>query len=259
MEYKIEARFRTGDDDEGEAYNELGDCGDFRSTIDFTVKSEDDETPTGIIVQRIEKSTVVNIYNNNGGGLEMTLQTTHDISDYTGGNVPFMNDHYLEIFDVVNGEVTDGDQFGNGPICKYDEHDDPIVDDELDMSTGKIRQNGQCVFILNTNPIYAHIINSMWEGNDDSAANGLPYLPLSPSVNADWQNILANKNSKIYKHRVELEWEYLNIIQQNRSKLYIDNFQVINIPGGGGRKHTKHTTRKKRRKRKKNTRKKYRR
>jgi len=96
----------------------------------------------------------------------------------------------------------------------------------------------------------------MWEGNDDSAANGLPYLPLSPSANADWQSILDNKNSRIYKHRVELEWEYLNIIRQNRSKLYIDNFQVINIPGGGGRKHTKH---KKRRKRKKNTRKKYRR
>ena len=253
MEYKIEAKFRTGDDDEGKSYNELGDCGDFRSTIDFTVKSADDEPPTGIIVQRIEKSTSVDIYDDNGGGLEIKLRTTQDISDYTGGNVPFMNDHYLEIFDVVNGEVLDGDQFGNGPICKYDEHGDPIVDDELDMSTGKIQQNGQCVFILNTNHIHNDIINSMLPGNDDSAANGLPYLPLSPSANADWQSILQNKNSNIYIHRVELEWEYLNIIRQNRSKLYTDNFQVINIPGGGARKHTK---RKKRRKRRKNTRKK---
>ena len=254
MEYKIEAKFRTGDDDEGKAYNELGDCGDFRSTIDFTVKSADDKPPTGIIVQRIEKSTIVDIYNDNGEGPQVTLQTTQDIYDYTGGNVPFMNDHYLEIFNVVNGEVVDGDQFGNGPICKYDEHGDPIVDDELDMSTGKIQQNGQCVFILNTNHIHNGIINSMWAGNDDSAANGLLYLPIE-NTNADtiWQSILQNKNSNIYIHMVELKWEYLNIIRQNRSKLYIDNFQVINIPGGGARKHTK---RKKRRKRKKNTRKK---
>ena len=117
---------------------------------------------------------------------------------------------------------------------------------ELDMSTGKIQQNGQCVFILNTNHIHNGIINSMLPGNDDSAANGLLYLPILPSTNADaiWQSILDNKNSKIYNHMVELKWEYLNIIRQNRSKLYIDNFQVINIPGGGARKHTKRKKRK---------------
>ena len=255
MEYKIEAKFRTGDDDNEREYNVLGDCGDFRSTIDFTVKSENGEPPTGIIVQRIEKSTNVNIYNDNGGGEETTLQTTQDIYDYTDGNVPFMNDNYLEIFNVVNGEVTYGDQFGNGPICKYDEHDVPIVDDELDMSTGEIQQTGKCVFILNTNPIHDQILKSMLPGDVNSAANGLLYLPISSSTDADalWQHILDYKNSEIYNHMVKLNWEYLNIIRQNRSKLYIDNFQVINIPGGGARKHTK---RKKRRKRKKNTRKK---
>ncbi len=262
MVYIIKAKYRSGGDAEGQ-YNILKEWGDFRSTIDFTVHLEGNDAvkPTGIIVQKIEKSTRVDIYNNNGAGFEQKLQTTQEIREYTNGNVPFMNDDYLEIFNVINGEVVDengnpyGDQFQNGGICEYDGQGNVMCDDELDMSIGEIQQIGQCVFILNDNPNYHTILDLNWIIDNDSPANGLRYMPL-PQANAVWESILQHKNSNIYMHRVQLNWQYLNIIQQDRSKSYTDSFfQVMNM-SGGARKNTK---RKKRRKKKKNTRKKYRR
>jgi len=258
MAYIIKATYRTGGDDEG-SYNILQEWGDFRSTIDYTVHLEGNENtrPTGIIVQKIEKSTRVEIYDNNGGGLLQLLQTTQDIHNYTSGNVSFMNDNYLEVFNVAQGVVVDeegnayGDQFQNGAICEY-ENGAATCDDELDMSIGEILQTGECVFILNTNPIFNRIIHSMLPGNRATAANGLPYLP-SPNDDELWTIILREKNSYTYMHEVRLNWIHLNIIRQDRSKLFVDHFfQVTNV-SGGARKHTK---RKKRRKLKKNTRKK---
>ncbi len=262
MVYIIKAKYRSGGDAEGQ-YNILKEWGDFRSTIDFTVHLEGNDAvkPTGIIVQKIEKSTWVDIYNNNGGGFEQKLQTTQEIYEYTGGNVPFMNDDYLEIFNVENGEVVDengnpyGDQFQNGGICEYDEQGN-MCDDELDMSIGEIQQIGKCVFILNNNPNYHAILNLNWIIDNNSPANGLRYMPL-PQANAVWENILHHKDSNIYIHRVQLNWRYLNIIQQDRSKSYTDSFfQVMNVPGGGARKYTKRKKLKKRKKRKKHTKKK---
>jgi len=57
-----------------------------------------------------------------------------------------MNYNYLEYFEVKNGISVVGDQFGNGPICEY-EGNEPIIDDEQDMSQGEIVQNGFAVFI----------------------------------------------------------------------------------------------------------------
>ena len=156
MVYTITCNYRSGVDEDERPWNENKDCGDFRSTIDFTVLNEDVEMNDeinyvdGIIVQYIQKSCLVDIYHPTGQGVSKTLNTSDEIYNYTGGNVKYMNYNYLEYFEVKNGISVVGDQFGNGPICKY-EGNEPIIDDEQDMSEGEIIQNGFASFYTGTN------------------------------------------------------------------------------------------------------------
>ena len=152
MDYTITCNYRPGVDEDERPWNENKDCGDFRSTIDFTVLNDDVEMNDkinyvdGIIVQYIQKSCSVDIYHPTGQGVSKTLNTSDEIYNYTSGNVKYMNYNYLEYFEVKNGISVVGDQFGNGPICEY-EGNEPIIDDEQDMSQGEIVQNGFAVFI----------------------------------------------------------------------------------------------------------------
>ena len=132
MDYTITCNYRSGNDETGKPWNENGDCGDFRSTIDFTISDINGKTDgiNGIIVQYIQKSCKVDIYDSDGKGFIETLNTSDEIYNYTSGNVPYMNYNYLEYFNVINGNSVDGDQFGNGPICEYDNnYNEPIIDD----------------------------------------------------------------------------------------------------------------------------------
>ena len=96
MAYSITTKYRTGEDNDGRPWNDVGDCGDFRSTVDFRVTDKGRNTSgvNGIIVQLIKKSTIVDVYDDEGGGKVKTLTTSEQISDYTGGNVKFMNYNY---------------------------------------------------------------------------------------------------------------------------------------------------------------------
>jgi hypothetical protein len=182
--YTISSRYRSGYDDDN-AYNEVLDCGDFRSTVDFTVsdKNNNINNVNGIIVQYIQKSTVVDIYDENGGGTHVTLPNNEmDITRYTNNNVQYMNYNYIEYFDINENESVHGDQFGNGPICKYD-GDEPMVDDELDMSVGKIIQNGFAIFIPDKIVKENNIIKGIrWNRSEDTPANGLPMIEYDAKV-----------------------------------------------------------------------------
>lgn len=233
MNYSIASKYRSGEDDHDIPWNEVNDCGSFRSTVDFTINNQNGTQTkvNGIIVQYIQKTTAVDIYDENGGGILKTLSTSQEISRYTDGNVKYMNDSYLEYFDVKNGESIDGDQFGNGPICKYD-NSDPIVDDELDMGHGKIIQNGYAVFI--PTPISNQIKKKFaWNNDPNLPANGLFSLAFEPQT---WDYLLNLGQSRVYIHNVIYEWRYLNIIEQNRSISYVDvckeNNQNISKVGG---------------------------
>ena len=93
MDYTITCNYRSGNDEKGKPWNENGDCGDFRSTIDFTISDSNEDTYgiNGIIVQYIQKSCKVDIYDPNGEGFIKTLNTSDDIYKYTSGNIPYMN------------------------------------------------------------------------------------------------------------------------------------------------------------------------
>lgn len=238
MAYSITTKYRTGEDNDGRPWNDVGDCGDFRSTVDFRVTDKGRNTSgvNGIIVQLIKKSTTVDVYDDEGGGKVKTLTTSEQISDYTGGNVKFMNYNYLEYFEVQNGESVDGDQFGNGPVCEYDQSE-PIIDDEQDMSHGIINQKGYAVFI--PSPVSDQIKTKLkWNSELNTPANGLPMLPFDAKT---WNDLFQARRSHVYVHTLLLEWKYLNILEQDRSINYTDNCKdMTQITGsqqtGGGKK-----------------------
>jgi hypothetical protein len=259
MVYTITCNYRPGVDEDERPWNENKDCGDFRSTIDFTVLNEDVEMNDeinyvdGIIVQYIQKSCLVDIYHPTGQGVSKTLNTSDEIYNYTSGNVKYMNYNYLEYFEVKNGISVVGDQFGNGPICEY-EGNEPIIDDEQDMSQGEIVQNGFAVFI--PEPMASNIKNGniSWNHSDDTPANGLPMIDFNSQI---WEQIFAVRESNVFVHSVNIKWKYLNIIQKERSNSYIDNCninpQITNIQQMGGKRKIKKVKKTKRTKRTKRT------
>ena len=226
--YSITTKYRSGVDKDGDRrpWNEIEDCGSFRSTVDFTVTDQDKKTDevNGIIVQYIQKSTTVDIYKTKGGGIKDTLNTSEEISEYTNNNVKYMNDHYLEYFKIKNGKSMDGDQiigdqFGNGPICKYSKKDIPKIDDELDMSEGTIIQNGYAIYI--PYPQAQNVKDEYdWDDNEELPANGLPMLTFNEDI---WTELFNMKQSIVYAHKVSYKWTYLNIIKQARKVIYLDS------------------------------------
>ncbi len=254
MDYTILCNYRSGDDEEEKPWNENGDCGDFRSTIDFTISDSNENTYgiNGIIVQYIQKSCKVDIYDPNGAGFSETLNTSDEIYNYTGGNVPYMNYNYLEYFEIVNGNSVDGDQFGNGAICKY-EGKKPIIDDEEDMSEGEIIQNGFAIFI--PEPMASKFKEKSiipWNSSTVLPANGLPMIEFNSNI---WEQIFTARQSNVFVHSVNIKWKYLNIFQKERTNIYIDNCninpQITNIQQMGGKRKTKKHKKTKKQKNKK--------
>ena len=254
MDYTILCNYRSGDDEEEKPWNENGDCGDFRSTIDFTISDSNENTYgiNGIIVQYIQKSCKVDIYDPNGAGFSETLNTSDEIYNYTGGNVPYMNYNYLEYFEIVNGNSVDGDQFGNGAICKY-EGKEPIIDDEEDMSEGEIIQNGFAIFI--PEPMASKFKEKSiipWNSSTVLPANGLPMIEFNSNI---WEQIFTARQSNVFVHSVNIKWKYLNIFQKERTNIYIDNCninpQITNIQQMGGKRKIKKRKKTKRTKKRK--------
>ena len=231
MNYSILTKYRSGEEEgTNQPWNKSYDCGGFRSTVDFTIiKHGGSRSKKGIIVQYIKKSTVVDVYNKDGGGLITTLNTSKMIYDYTNENVPYMNDSYLEYFEVSSqGQSIYGDQFGNGPICEYDNLG-PIIDDALDIGHGKITQTGYAIFIPYP---FSATIRQQYKWNNDKSlpANGLYSIPFDIEI---WGKIFESRQSNVYIHSISYEWRYLNIFEQNRSASYIDfckeNPHIINV------------------------------
>lgn len=229
--YTISARFRSGYEVLGNGtrrkWNYVGDCGEFRSTIDFEVSGP--SHVNGILIQLVDKRIIVDVYDEDGAGQFKRLCTTEAISAFTRDNVLFSNDKYFEYFDVRNGQVFDpcdsspcGDQFGNGAIVKYDETG-PIVDDEKDMGKGLLQQTGLLFFVEMDN---ADLLRAEYDwrvGMVYSPANGLPYIPFNKYT---WRRLTSLASSPIYQHIVEYEWSYLSICSIERKVVFSDRWTL---------------------------------
>jgi hypothetical protein len=217
MNYTITQSFRG----KNKANYNVEDFGDFLSIIDFNVIKNKPPVAqiNGIIFQKITKITRIIHKNKN---VECLIKTSKEISDYTGKNVNFMSETYLEYFEVTKNNV-DGDQFQNSAITKYKNKD---VDFKNVSEYGIILQKGECVFIPSThigpliNPIY------VWIQNVDHASNGLYYFDdkIMPIGQMDvlWAQILAAKQSTIVCHTVEYYWRKDQADKECSSNVYVE-------------------------------------
>ena len=229
--YKINTRFRSGYETLSNGtrrnWNYVGDCGEFRSTIDFTVSGT--SHVSGLLVQLVDKKVCVDVFDEDGKGLIKKLSTTDEISAFTNDNVLFSNGKYIEYFDVRNGCVYDpsssepcGDQFGNGPVVRYDKIG-PIVDDEKDLGRGILQQTGSMFFVDTDN---ADVLRAeyYWRLNDmHSPANGLPFVPFNKYT---WKRLLSLASSPIYEHVVKCEWFYLSLCALERKISFSDRWSI---------------------------------
>ena len=185
-------------------WTEIRSNGDFRRTIDFIITDLAGKPvrKAGIIFQYISKKT--NAVGVSESGEQTILDTSEKIAEYTGGNVKYMCDSYIEYFIVDRNGRTDGDQFGNGAIATYDEGD-ALLDPVDPVSRGSITQIGTSVFIPNGPFVQSILRDYPWDDTESLPANGLHYLPFNKEL---WRRILDEKQSNELVQKVTISWGY---------------------------------------------------
>jgi len=226
MPYTITQSFRGGTTGNVK-FHYVRDFGDFFSIIDFSIKSKiSNLILDGIIFQKITKITrVIHLKNKR----ECFLNTTKQILDYTSQNVKFMNEKYLEYFEVINGNV-DGDQFQNSAITQYNKKN---VDFKNVSDYGVILQKGECVFIPSNHPQYNTIKGYGWKRDKTHASNGLNYFDDTCNqlikMNALWDLIKLNRQSDIVCHTVEYYWRKDPIDNECSTNIFVEKINKTEI------------------------------
>jgi hypothetical protein len=226
--------------------------GDFELRKTFEVKQNNNtEGVFGYVVQKIEKSTVVNI----GQGKEeeamgwkawfgKRLTTSAEIEEFTAGQVKYATHTYYEVFPILNGTTCDetgnciDDQFQNGGLLRYVLEDGEYVSDDDPPTSGQIKMIGTCVFVQ-TDEATAKTIHAAieakppsptlvigekeWSLSEETPANGLPYL-------VDF----ALPAGRRIVHEVVVSWDIKG------------KTQVISIPKQNAGRRTKHRRAKRR-------------
>lgn len=158
--------------------------GDFTVRKSFVVMGA--PPANGIIIQKIEKSTRVNV-----PGLGKVHTTTEAIEDFTSGCVGDACRPYYEVFPVLNGKSTEADQFQNGALLRYVEDGGEPVADDTPRTYGRITIVGTNVFVPLPEEEVATLVAAMkkggkvvpsiillgeeWNLRTNTPANGLPF------------------------------------------------------------------------------------
>ena len=161
----------------------------------------------GIVVQCVEKTTVVKDANNT------VYNTTAAVNTLTSGKVPYSNHKYLEYFPVEGAKTIDADSFSTGPLVQYDQIGPQTYttgDDEYNIykTEGKIIMVGENWFISANNKEYSDLLAMSWivETKDNpNPANGLNYMPYSQDAYDRLKNCIS---SNILTHTVVAEWTF---------------------------------------------------
>ena len=195
--------------------------GSFEVYKDFTVSLSKTKRPStstsistspsvgdaGIVVQCVEKTTIVKDANNT------IYNTTDAVNTLTSGKVPFSNHKYLEYFPVENAKSIDADSFSTGPIVQYDRLGPQTYntdDDEYNIykTEGKVVMVGENWFISAENEEYDDLLAMGWivqTETNRNPANGLHYMPYSKAAYDKLKNSIA---SNILTHTVVSEWTF---------------------------------------------------
>jgi hypothetical protein len=219
--------------------------GEFVVHKEFKVESPVQAEIYGYVIQKVQKST--NAYTIIDDNKEEII----DIEKFTDGNVKYMNDTYYELFFIINGESTDGDNFQNGAILEYtyDHNNNSFRPDDKTNTEGGIIIKGTSWFIsadknevidnynyyingningkMNVNNINntnnngnKKILGINWSLDNNTPANGLPYSPrISSKAN------IAKRESNILEHNVKVTWD---TTKKKRGKSYSETSSIIN-------------------------------
>ena len=90
--------------------------------------------------------------------------------------------------------VSRGQRPGKLFTFRDDNDNEPIIDDEEDMSEGEIVQNGFAIFIHE--PIAGNIKNSdiPWNSSIDTPANGLPMIEFNSKLKETAGSVMLRMN-----------------------------------------------------------------
>lgn len=199
----------------------------------------------GFVVQVIRKKT--DAYALCGDGY---LKRIKSIEEFTINNVRYMNDSYIELFPIIDGECDYGDNFQNGGILRYELYDGEYYSNDNPPTLGNIQQIGDIFFIPfdksivssvieiidsrhNTN-INRNIMGIDWNFSKNTPANGLPFYPYSSAIVS---HLFSLKQSNYITHNVIAEWNGLikkdndTIVNKNKRNKNINSLRdCIELP-----------------------------
>jgi hypothetical protein len=194
----------------------------------------------GYVIQKVEKQT--NAYTIIDG-VETKIK---NISKFTSEYVNYMNESYYELFFIINGESTHGDNFQNGAILEYtyNKTNNSYGPDDKTNTKGIIKIKGTSWFIksdkkdvisnynlindkININNNNSNktisILGINWSLKSDTPANGLPYLDISKSSKIN----MIPRNSNLLIHNVTVNWDTTHKINNKSSPYTTSEFEKI--------------------------------
>jgi hypothetical protein len=201
----------------------------------------------GYVIQKVEKNTDAYI-------IDGRSKRIRDISEFTSGQVKYMNESYYELFCIINGQSIDGDNFQNGAILEYTEDiDGSFGPDDRTNTKGTIRITATSWFIkadekevkdtytLIQNHVNMDKVNEVdeineinatndiqimgltWSLNKNTPTNGLPYIKNISTINIE----KLSKNSNILEHNVKVTWDTTKKIDEKSESITTSTFRQI--------------------------------
>ncbi len=216
----------------------------------FQVTSSKKIPVYGYVIQQVQKVTEAYTIENTieNKNTSEKIEPIKNISKFTSGYVEYMNDSYYELFFIVKGQSTDGDNFQNGAILKYTADPmDPtnVGPDDVIPTKGTIKVTGTSFFIpapreevetllhtiedmhskMNINnhtnkrnkKNTINILGLEWSLNPNTPANGLPYIEWKRSAEVT----ALRRASNILEHNVEVKWDSTKSIGKTKGKSII--------------------------------------
>ncbi len=207
----------------------------------FQVTPSKESKVYGYVIQLVQKVTEAYTIENKN-----TPKKIENVSTFTDGYVDYMNDSYCELFFIVEGQSTDGDNFQNGAILKYTAHpNDPsdVGPDDKIPTKGTIKVTGTSWFIPATQEEVETLIQTIeaihskmninnnrnkknsninilgleWSLNPNTPANGLPYIEWERSAEVT----ALRRASNILEHNVEVKWDSTKSTGKTKGKSII--------------------------------------
>lgn len=196
----------------------------------------------GFVVQVVDKRTNAYALCNDN-----KIRQINNIEEFTSDRVKYMNESYIELFPIIDGNCDYGDNFQNGAILTYYKDGRKFYTDDNPPTSGNIEQIGRIFFIPITDIAHITDVNAnidrksrkkydyitifglQWNISTLTPANGLPYIPYDEVILTGLYHL---SQSRVLRHNVSASWNGLYPIRANTTRNgainRLDNCSKIN-------------------------------